>query len=129
MRGVPELLGDLHAQSAREVVIWKARAVGVSADLEAARTMAENIARAPWRATCGPKTMQITRDEYDLLAAAGARPYGPRVVAGWIYAVLSPQIVHCEDEYELLASTLTFRPHRRQFERLKPLRRALLPEG
>lgn len=54
---------------------------------------------------------------------------GPRIVASWLWAVVNPQIEHCGYERDLLATTLTFRAHNQAFERLKPLRQALLPEG
>ncbi len=54
---------------------------------------------------------------------------GPRIVASRIYAVLNPQIDHCEYEADLLGRSLTFRHFNRDFEHLKPLRWPLLPEG
>jgi len=54
---------------------------------------------------------------------------GRRVVASWLWYVVNPQIEHCAYEDELLSRTLTFRQHDGKFERLKPLRQALSPDG
>src|ERR671934_54802 len=58
------------------------------------------------------------------------QPTLPRnVVASWMWGVFAPQIEHCNYELQVLERTLTFRANTRIFERLAPLRSALLPEG
>jgi len=124
-------LRDLETPSAQEVVVYKQPAVGISAKLAAARNTSNEIARNPWVARRGGMQLRISSQEAEELKQAGARelPRGRQVVASWIWMVLNPQLDHCEYELELLGRTLTFRHHDRAFERLQPLRNALIGAG
>jgi len=75
--------------------------------------------------------MAISAEEASVLRQAGARdlPTSRHVIESWLWDVVNPQIDHCEDELKLLEKTLTFRQHDRNFERLRPLREALVRGG